>query len=85
MQQPSVGRIVHYVSTALWADPGDKLAAIITSVTEDGSVNLCVFARNGTTFPMTKVAFDERGARGTWSWPVHVKPAPQAFDPSRTR
>lgn len=57
---PTVGRIVHYKS-------GEMLAAIVTSVQENGSLNLLVAYPSGWT-PKTGIL--EGVEDGTWSWPV---------------
>lgn len=85
--EPSVGRIVHYVS---YGTPGGEYgrecrAAIITGVpTDDGTVNLAVFNPTGMFFnaaehheaPETADQAPGGGALnhpgGTWHWPERV-------------
>jgi hypothetical protein len=75
MQQPSIGRIVHYVS---YGTPGGEYgkecrAAIVTEVpsgteTPQG-IGLCVLNPAGMFFNQT-VVHDESGTSGgTWHWP----------------
>jgi hypothetical protein len=76
--QPSVGRVVHYVS---FGTPGGEYgkecrAAIITEVpagteTPQG-IGLCVLNPTGMFFNRT-VVHDEGGTSGgTWHWPERV-------------
>jgi hypothetical protein len=83
-EQPSVGRIVHYVS---YGTPGGEFksecrAAIITDVNEfisesekDGEeldVSMCVLNPNGL-FLNQHVPHDEELKKGgTWHWPERV-------------
>ena len=67
--KPTVGRIVHYRSG------GRPLAAIITHVWSDVTVELHVFdPTDGSTFPAHSVPFDpaEFPAQWTWQWPVRA-------------
>lgn len=86
-QQPSVGRIVHYVShgtpvrhDGTRAFESECRAAIITAVhnmdpvPEHGVpyVDLCVLNPSGMFFN-TNVLFDESGiTAGSWHWPERV-------------
>jgi hypothetical protein len=84
MQQPSVGRIVHYVS---YGTPGGEYksecrAAIVTEVTEhpdaDGTVGLCVMNPTGLFLNRNVPHAEDRAAGaethlgGTWHWPERV-------------
>lgn len=83
--QPSVGRIVHYVS---YGTPGGEYpstcrAAVITEVTEhpdaDGAVGLAVLNPTGAFFDRSvphaedKAAGADRHPGGTWHWPERVE------------
>lgn len=74
-QQPSVGRIVHYVS---YGKPGGEYtsqcrAAIITEVgTDTDSVGLAVLNPEGFFFNRGCVHFEEQHRGGTWHWPERV-------------
>ncbi|WP_027947206.1 hypothetical protein [Amycolatopsis taiwanensis] len=83
-QQPSVGRIVHYVS---YGTPGGEYksecrAAIVTEVTEhpdaDGTVGLCVLNPTGQFFNRNVAHAQDKAAGasdhpgGTWHWPERV-------------
>lgn len=77
-QQPSVGRVAHYVS---YGTPGGEYvsecrAAIITEavtseVGVDWPVSLCVLNPTGLFFN-TDVAYSEERKGGTWHWPERV-------------
>ncbi len=85
MQQPSVGRIVHYVSEGSPARPDGTQkftsqcrAAVVTEVTEhpdaDGTAGLCVLNPGGLFFhPLAAGGSphdeSEPGTGGTWHWP----------------
>lgn len=74
MQNPTIGRIVHYYPRTmdLVQAPG-PLAAIITSVSED-VVALRVFTPNGD-FVRTQVSeayVPDEPIPGHWSWPPRV-------------
>lgn len=78
MQQPSVGRIVHYVShgtppreDGTQAYSSECRAAIITAVGAEGYVSLAVFNPTGMFFN-ERVRYDEQQAGGTWHWPERV-------------
>lgn len=73
-QKPSVGRIVHYGYYQPWRDvEGEKLvavAAIVTQVNEDGTVNLAIFLPSGglpTTASYVKQS--ETLEKDSWMWP----------------
>lgn len=76
-QQPSIGRVVHYV--AFGTPKGEYLpehrAAIITAVSGDDSqtVSLCVLNPTGMFFNQG-CHFDSSSepAGGTWHWPERV-------------
>lgn len=67
-QNPSVGRIVHYVGSY-----GECLAALVTqviSVIPDGAADLTVFPPGGD--PLTgllSIRHDEDRGTGSWHWP----------------
>lgn len=81
--EPSVGRIVHYVS---YGTPGGEYgkecrAAIITEVpTDDGTVNLAVLNPTGMFFNAAEHHEADGGGLvsaashpgGTWHWPERV-------------
>ncbi len=59
---PTVGRIVHY-HTHL----GVTVAAIVTWINEDESVNLTMFAPMGAT--EGRIGVKQGNESGCWSWP----------------
>jgi len=85
MQQPSVGRIVHYVS---YGTPGGEYpsvcrAAIITAVDnyqdpklDDtlhvGAVDLCVLNPEGMFFNRGVLQREDEHRGGSWHWPERV-------------
>lgn len=86
MQQPSVGRIVHYVS---YGTPGGEYpsacrAAVITAVDDYqepavngegwhiGAVDLCVLNPTGMFFNQGVVQNEAERKGGTWHWPERV-------------
>lgn len=83
-QQPSVGRIVHYVSYGTPVQPNGSQAftsecraAIITEVSEETGfgklVGLCVLNPTGQFFNRG-VEHDRTGETGgTWHWPERVE------------
>jgi hypothetical protein len=74
-QQPSVGRIVHYVS---YGTPGGEYssqcrAAVITETsTKTDSVGLAVLNPEGFFFNRGCVHSEEQHNGGTWHWPERV-------------
>lgn len=68
MTAPSVGRIVHYASTA-----GECQAAIVTEVGDGDTVGLTVFEPYQAVqhhLSLGGVVYDESpSARGAWHWP----------------
>jgi hypothetical protein len=87
MQQPSVGRVVHYVShgTPVKANGSQTYsaqcrAAVVTEVDEDSvALGLCVLNPTGQFFHSLGAggcAYDGRSpearAGGTWHWPERV-------------
>lgn len=72
-QQPSIGRIVHYV--AYGTPNGEYLpehrAAIITEVHADAVVGLAVLNPTGLFFHRN-IPYDPGAASGTWHWPERV-------------
>lgn len=69
MQQPSVGRIVHYVDLDINEEP---IAALITKVDDLGAVDLTVFPPGGAPLFREDVQHDEDGPDRTWHWPPRV-------------
>ena len=80
MTQPSVGRVVHYVS---YGTPGGEYtsqcrAAIVTEVDRqmaagDGwIVGLCVLNPTGQFFNRDVVQNEDTHEGGTWHWPERV-------------
>jgi hypothetical protein len=84
MQQPSVGRIVHYVS---FGTPGGEYdsqcrAAVVTEVCDnpDGidpeagkpCVSLAVLNPEGMFFKQHLAQDEDADAAGTWHWPERV-------------
>ena len=72
--QPSVGRIVHYVS---YGTPGGEYAsqcraAVVTEVNEDGTVGLAVLNPTGQFFNRSVMADFTENQGGTWHWPEQV-------------
>jgi CRISPR/Cas system endoribonuclease Cas6 (RAMP superfamily) len=61
-QTPTVGRIVHYVD----ANTSVHLAAIITSVNQDGTLELTVFTVGGNPYPVRNVIIAK------WHFPERV-------------
>lgn len=81
--QPSVGRIVHYVS---YGTPGGEYtsqcrAAVITEVTSLGGTDgitpprasLAVLNPTGAFFNVNLPQSEDDHAGGTWHWPEHVE------------
>lgn len=80
MQQPAVGRIVHYVSHGTPVKPdgsqayaSECRAAVVTEVDDGHTVGLCVLNPAGQFF-IRDVVFDDdddpaRRAGGSWHWP----------------
>lgn len=81
---PSVGRIVHYVSHGTPVRPdgsqaftSECRAAIVTEVSDDDTVGLCVLNPTGQFFNrgVTQDEGDENDKGrwgGTWHWPERV-------------
>jgi hypothetical protein len=74
MDEPTVGRIVHYVA---YGTPGDEFprgvhrAAIVTDYAgnDDTNISLAVLNPTGIFFNLD-VEYDPSGVRGgTWHWP----------------
>lgn len=70
-QKPSIGRIVHYVDTAIGSDP---VPAIVTLVRDDQCLDLHVFApHRSTSYGVERVMQrgEPREATDTrcWFWP----------------
>ena len=71
--KPTVGRIVHYQS---YGSPNGEhaslpRAAIITEVTSDTSVGLCVLNPTGQYFNR-ETPYSETPKPGHWNWPPRV-------------
>lgn len=64
--KPSIGRIVHFIAEV----DQTHLAAIVTAVNDDGTVNLTVFGGNGGYGFSFNVSEGEEA--GTWHWPERV-------------
>ncbi len=76
-QQPSVGRVVHYVSrgSADGVFGRECRAAIITAVDQDNPeaiVDLCVLNPGGMFFDRDVVSDEDEHGGGTWHWPERV-------------
>ena len=82
-QQPSIGRVVHYVLPD-GRYPGEHRPAFIVKIWGPTSVNLIVFVDGTNDYPAggasprwaTSVQLDasETPAPGTWHWPEYVPP-----------
>jgi hypothetical protein len=74
MEEPSIGRIVHYVA---YGTPGGEYpegahrAAIITEVGANGFVGLCIMNPTGLFFTR-EVPFGRQNTPGSWHWPERV-------------
>lgn len=76
MTQPSIGRIVHYVSGVDFTVEDGIFetchAAIVTEVADD-HIGLCAFNPTGSQFRRdVKYADAEQHHAGTWHWPERV-------------
>ena len=74
MPQPSIGRVVHYVS---YGTPGGEYGqacrtALITEVGLHGACSLAVLNPTGLFFDL-EVFHHEPPAPGTWHWPERVE------------
>lgn len=70
IQQPSIGRIVHFVSNT-----GDHWPAVITRVWSATMVNVHVLPDLNPAFTFSSCKLDEHAAKpNTWHWPEPVKP-----------
>lgn len=72
--QPTVGRIVHYVS---YGTPGGEYAAecraaIVTETNGGDTVGLCVLNPTGMFFNRTVPCSETEFRGGTWHWPERV-------------
>lgn len=78
--KPSVARVVHYTShgTPPQADgtqayTSEPRAAIVTAVTSDTEVDLCVLNPTGLFFNQAvQYDGDDNPQGGTWHWPPRV-------------
>jgi hypothetical protein len=67
-QVPSIGRVVHYVTTNLTHYPAD-----IASVSPEGHITLFVKDSGlGAAYFQYRVRFDPLAAPNTWHWPEYV-------------
>jgi hypothetical protein len=82
LQEPSIGRIVHYSSYGSKGGefvPGECRAAIVTAVhdmdpcPEDGIpyIGLCVLNPNGVYFNTSR--HDPEKSGGSWHWPERIE------------
>lgn len=75
-QQPSIGRVVHYVSNHSGPEKGltTHVAAVITAVNPNGSVNLTLIPdKLNYTIPVPSCINDEENMfPGTWHWPERI-------------
>lgn len=69
MQDPTVGRIVHYVPRGYGGEVYAPLhrAAVITEINYRDSVGVCVLNPTGIFFD--DAVYDPTGTPGTWHWP----------------
>jgi hypothetical protein len=86
--EPSIGRIVHYVSFGAWgaASGQECLAAIVTEVTGRAVkppdmtetdlwvAGLAVLGPDGLFFRRGVVQMEDGHDTGTWHWPERVHP-----------
>lgn len=80
LQEPSIGRAVHYVAhgTPIREDgtqafPKACRAAIVTQVGDGGDVGLAVLNPTGMFFhPEVRADHGDDAAGGTWHWPERV-------------
>lgn len=80
MQQPSVGRVVHYVSrgSADGAFPSVCRAAVVTEIEpglpgiDPDRVGLCVLNPSGMFFDQGIRQNEDAKPGGTWHWPERV-------------
>jgi hypothetical protein len=75
-QNPSVGRIVHYVSrgSADGRFPATCRAAVVTEIAEPEQprlLGLAVLNPTGLFFDQL-IPYDDENAGGTWHWPERV-------------
>lgn len=71
MDQPTVGRIVHYVN----GTQRQHLAAIVVAIpphTPPETVNLTVFTQEGNIQLRTYVFYSEECLPFTWHWPERL-------------
>jgi hypothetical protein len=101
MQNPSIGRIVHYVLPQDSGHAGEHRPAIVTEVHQPitsrenpGMANLTVCksqdddsGHQGPVYSATSVVYSEENHMGTWHWPEVVPeiPGPTPPDPTKWR
>lgn len=86
-QQPSIGRMVHYVLDSEFKNPGEHRPATIVRIWSGGFVNLLVQIDGGNDDPrydaanpqlvkwITSVQFDPTATNlRSWHWPEFVPP-----------
>lgn len=75
-QRPSVGRIVHVVSNRCDAHKGGEryhLAAIVTYVWSDDTINAVAYAPNGEPAAFEMIQLDESAQDvQSWHWPERI-------------
>jgi surface antigen len=70
MQQPTIGRVVHFYQSATQGKPH---AALVTDVHSASCVNVAGFNSGGTQVSASSVIFSEDPAAGIrWCWPPRV-------------
>ncbi len=80
VQQPSVGRAVHFTPGGLGFEAGTFFHATIAKINADGTVNLGCLDLDGCAFPLQGVAYaagapaGSEEARNKWAWPSFVPP-----------
>lgn len=67
LQKPSIGRIVHVVFT-----DGVTMAAIITGVNDDGTIDVVAFERQSFHFFHEVAAMGKSSDELSWIWPPRV-------------
>jgi hypothetical protein len=77
MNQPSIGRAVHYVvpprGSAEFAIEKGHLPATVVSVEDDGTLCLTVCRKHGPPVPVDRVRQSTEMVPGTWHWPEKIQ------------